>query len=224
MNRFYRHGHTPTNHRSKIFVATFVSVFLVLLGGGYLVWRDIRANISQEVVQGESRVVGQVLGNDNAIQLIDEDVFSFELPGDWQLIDQVDSAREKSFEWQATLKNEDNRYLKIYVDRIPDGIRVNRMLPIIKEGPRLNYGLLSENCTSFTEGNDNSKWQNIEFLCDTSNTIDNKIGTSSSDGINVVELEGPSGTSHRFFFLYIDRNVRPNYSILYNAITSFRVK
>jgi hypothetical protein len=53
--------------------------------------------------------------------------------------------------------------------------------------------------------------------------IDNRIGTGSvGSGVNGVTLTGPTSGTHNYFFLYIDRNIEPDDSILYGIIQSFR--
>jgi hypothetical protein len=69
-----------------------------------------------------------------------------------------------------------------------------------------------------------AKWQGINFMCDLSNYNNNSVGTSSLQGINTVTLTGSTTGRHSFFFLYVDHNIQPDYSIFTNALKSFRVK
>jgi hypothetical protein len=166
--------------------------------------------------------------------MISEPTFTMQLPGDWKQTDSQDTSTVHSISWQATAKDADNRYLTIYIDTIPTTYAVNKELPVAAHGSQLTYGALSDNCSDFTPGGTTnaaiaetlkpvaSVWQGVSFICNLPQFIDNQIGTGSSSGVNSVTLTGPKTGTHSYFFLYIDRNVNPDYTIIENALQSFR--
>src|SRR5690606_31775928 len=124
----------------------------------------------------------------------------------------------------------------IYVDIIPTNYAVNRVMPVAARGANIVPNDISNNCSTFTKGgiaeagqaqflaDENAKWQGEDFLCDLAQVTDNEIGTSSAEGINTVTVTGPKAGKHKYFFLYVDHNIQPNYNIFTNAIRSFKAK
>jgi hypothetical protein len=231
----YRYGHRSERHRPRKVLLVLAGSLLILSLIGGLVFSDLRRNGSQSV-EGESKTVTQVIGDSVQRIAIDEPLYSFELPGDWKEIGRQSTPNEHSVSWQASKKGEDNRYLTLYVDVIPPDIAVNRLLPVSAQGATLSYGDISEKCETFT-GNGTvdasrgtqlkpapAKWQGVSFICNLPRMVDNQIGTGSSEGINQVTVTGPGKGAHRYFFLYTDRNIQPNYNILYEAVRSFHAK
>jgi len=142
-----------------------------------------------------------------------------------------------SISWQATAKGADNRYLTIYIDTIPATKPVNRELPVTVHGNQLSPGELSDNCSDFTTGGTMnvsqaeklpptpSVWQGVNFICNIPQVINDLVGTGAvGDGVNTVTITGPTGGTHNYFFLYTDLNIQPDYTILSNAVQSFRAK
>lgn len=220
-------------NRSKLqlgFVLFSVVAFVaVSVAGGMFIYYDLRLN-QPEPVEGQERTVSQALGNTDT-KFVDEPNFSFELPGDWRKIDRVRTDRENSITWQATLRNEDNRYLTLHINTIPDDAVV-RLLPVVVDGSRMQRGQLSGNCSSFTGLQKQSsnralaRWENVDFLCDTSNRVNTNIIGTGQEGQpqNTIEITGESSGTNQYFFLYRDQNTRPNFDIFYSAVNSFRAK
>ena len=193
------------------------------------IYNDLQLNQS-EPVEGEERAVAQVLGNADSL-FVSEDNFEFELPGDWREIDRINRPTEQSITWQATLRDEDNRYLKLYKNTIPDDAVV-RILPVSVNENRLQRGQLSAHCSTFTGSSESgerypvAKWEDVEFRCDANRTVNvNIIGTGQrGQPFNTFEVTGPDSGTNRYFFVYTDQNIRPNFDIFYNAVNSFRAK
>lgn len=231
----YRYGHKSGKRRPrKALVILACSVMLVSLIGG-LIYFDLRKQVSSEV-QGESRVVSQVLsGNANQIT-IDEPFFTMELPADWKETGRNTNNLYTSISWQAGIKGKDNRFLTLYIDRIPLDYPLNRLLPVRAQGNELSFGDLSDNCSNFTAGGTfdankaaglpptKSKWQRVDFMCNLPRFIDNEIGTGTPEAMNSVTVTGPVQGTHKYFFVYTDRNFQPDYNIFYDVIRSFRGK
>jgi|AntRauTorckE6833_2_1112554.scaffolds.fasta_scaffold14967_1 hypothetical protein len=231
----YRYNHRTKKLRVGLLVVSFLFGIGGILLAGFFVYSDLQNN-QAEVIEGESRTVAQVLSDSDAF-FVNEPDFDFELPNDWREIDRVDSPNEQSITWQATLKDEDNRFLKLYINTIPQD-PVVRLLPVSVNGSRLQRGQLSPNCSSFTgsETTDRderrgqpptqTKWANTDFICDVGRIVnENIIGTGQSgEPINTITVTGEESGTNQYFFLYEDRNVRPNFDILYNAVNTFFAK
>ncbi len=160
-----------------------------------------------------------------------------QLPAGWQQTGSKTTASEHSISWQSKAKNADNRYLTIYVDTIPTSQPVNFELPVTVNGNQLSYGPMSDNCSDFTPGgtmNVNkaevlppapSVWQGVNFICDIPKVLLDQVGTGVvGSPVNTVTITGPGSGTHKYFFLYTDLNIDPDYSILLNAVQSFRAK
>ena len=202
-----------------------------MVGGaaGTLVW--LNARIANKSVPGTAVSIPQNNGS-SARTAFEESLYSFQLPSDWKII----ATKPNSITWQATIKGADNRMLTIYTDVIPTTYPVNRELPLNVSGNQITYDDLSDNCANFTPGGTldtgqavklkpaPSVWHGVNFICNLPQVVDNQIGTGSTAGVNTVTITGPTKGTHNYFFLYIDRNVQPDYTILYSALQSFRAK
>jgi hypothetical protein len=232
MEAKYKFGHRPARRRRTRFLISLGITLLIVGVVTSIVWLDIRSN-QAEPVQGASHEVAQLLDEDNNVKKIDEPTFTMELPSDWKQTERVQNARENSVTWQATKAHEDNRYLTVYVDIIPKTKAVTRMLVLSAQGNGLVVGEASSNCSTFTKHGDGSgrqdqdepaKWQGLNFICDLGRSIDNEIGTGSTDGINTIAVTGPTKGKHNYFFVYTDHNIQPNTTIFYDALKSFKAK
>lgn len=231
----YQYGHKPGRRRPR--KALTVLVFSLLLIGiiGFIVFLDIRKNTSMGV-EGESRVVSQVLSDNAQVLEVNEPFFSFELPGDWKETKRNESSLYTSISWQATLKGKDNRYLTLYIDRLPLDMPFNRLVALRAQGSSLSFSDVSDNCANFTVGGTfdtriatglkptPTKWNNVDFMCNLPRVIDNEVGTGSVEEKNAVTLTGPTAGTHKYLFVYADRNVQPDYNIFYGVLRSFSAK
>lgn len=235
MSNTYRYNHHSVTHRRAFLIV--VGITAVILGAvGFIIYRDISKN-GNASVESEGRIVGQVVGDNTVAGLkVDNELFSLELPEDWVELKTTDTKLEKSYSWQSTKENQSSRWIKLYVDRIPADIAVNRLLPVSVKGSALSIGAVSDNCATFTEGGtldaheasklkpSPAQWQEVRFICDLPGVIDNKVGVSAPGEVNSIVMTGASGGEHRYFFVYTDHTIQPNYTILKDAVESFRVR
>ena len=231
----YHYGHKPAKRRPrKALVILVCSILLICLVVG-LIYLDLRKHVSPSV-EGETRTVSQVL-NENSQQItIDEPFYTFELPGDWKEIERDANNHYTSIKWQATIPGKDNRWLELFIDRIPLNRPLNRLVAVSAQGNELRFSDISDNCSNFTIGGtfDTSvasglkptltKWNKVDFLCNLPRVTDNEVGTGSEGSMNSVTVAGRNKGSHKYFFVYTDRNFQPDYNILYDALKSFRAK
>ena len=141
-------------------------------------------------------------------------------------------ANQVYYELQDKKKNDDARYIRIFVDVFPKDYAVDEVMTVYNDGKRLTPGQFSGDCSSFTgapkynPANDankvwNTSWQGIPFVCDIGNVFV-QIGTISKDSGYGQVMDGPSGQKHTYFFVYVDQNNRPNPQIFADAINSFQ--
>jgi hypothetical protein len=227
----YQRRHAPwQNFRRKAFVVVAVILLLVAVATGWY----IESHSGTTIIHNPVAKTTYVTTANTPVQTFSETDFTIQLPTDWKFIGQT-TGPYNFYTWQDTTKYEDNRILDLYVDTIP-GTAVSRLQPVSADGNRLQIGTMSDVCLTFTGApassaqtaqslpNQLAKWQGINFMCDLSNYNNNSVGTSSLQGINTVTLTGSTTGRHSFFFLYVDHNIQPDYSIFTNALKSFRVK
>ncbi len=232
----YKYGRRPgRRRRTRIAIVLLIS-FAIIGGIATLVYMDITKNTKDTAVTGPGRTVAQSIDSNQDVLRIDEPTFTMELPGTWKQVGRTVTVTENSITWQGAKKGEDNRKLTLYVDVIPATLAVNKLLPVSASDNSLTVGDVSDNCATFTQkgtldagkavANRDSvaKYKQIDFICDLAQVVQNKTGTGSIDGINVVNVTGPAKGKHKYFFLFNDQNIQPNLSILTNALKSFKAK
>lgn len=230
----YRYGHGTSKRRPRkalLIVGGSMLIAAIVVG---FVLLDLRKSVSP-VIEGESRIVSQVLSESGQKMVVNEPTFTIELPGDWKETGRNENNQYTSITWQATLKNNDNRWLTIYIDRIPFDRAYNRIVTVKAQGPNISYTDISDNCANFTLGGNvdgritsgkptPTKWNRVDFICNLPRAIDNEVGTGSEQSPNSVTITGPTMGTHKYFFLYTDRNFQPDYNIFYDVLRSFRAK
>jgi hypothetical protein len=226
--------HRKQRKRSAGWLWFWLTLLLIFVGiAGFIAWDVLRTRSEQ---QSGDVLVSQFEVDRPAVQTIQQDTYSFELPADWVEVKRFNNKYDAGITWQATAAKQDNRYLTIYLNKLPTKLPVNRMLPVESIGRSLRHGPISDNCAKYTPGGKVdanaaskarpviAKWDEVEFICDLPKVFDNVVGTSSSEGINSVSITGPEKGTHKYFFLYTDHNIHPNYEIFLNVIESFRAK
>jgi len=158
--------------------------------------------------------------------------FSMDIPKTWQdtITNRVPTP---TFAWRGTTKDEQGRAIEIYVDAIPRGVAVNRVLPLEANGSRLLVSsTASPNCMDFadktklvrTAATIATSWQGVSFVCDAGNTERNVTGTSSSQATNSVTLRGSHTGVHHYLFLYTDHSAQADDQVFTDILQSFRVR
>lgn len=231
----YKYGRRPgRRRRTRIAIVLFIS-FSIIGTIGALVYLDLTKSNKDTSVTGPGRTIAQSVDSAQDVLRIDQPTYTMELPGDWKKVDQKTSTIENSITWQGTKKGQDNRKLTVYVDVIPP-LAVNSLLPVTASGDSLVSGDVSDNCATFTQKgtldtgqavknrDSPAKYKQVDFICDLAQVTQNKTGTGSTDGINMVNVTGLAKGKHKYFFLFNDQNIQPNLTILTNALKSFKAK
>jgi len=218
---------------SHKFIHTVLTVIITLgvVGGGVTAYRFFQRDTQTSINNSAApSIVKTVVAPDAARAHFDEASFSMDLPADWKRLPPDLVGEYAMYKYQATKKNADNRYLTVYVDRLPLTMPVSMEVAVQPNGQTLTHGNVSEECRNFTTPTTNNpqsnlaRWDGVSFYCDMSTKAGTTVGTSSPDAINSVTLTSVGFTPHKFFFLYEDDNYNPDYGILYDMLNSFKVK
>jgi len=220
-----------TRSRKKLlieFIAVLLAIFIV---AAFLVWFFIFRGGTQSSASF-NKTGGTVAVVEAATIEFTVDEFKISLPEGWELLGKQNPYyNQLYYEFQSKVKDYDNRWLKVFVDVIPQDYALNKLLPITVEGNKLKPGIMSDDCKTFTgapkpgSGQTSAQtwkatWENVTFICNMQSQ-QNHVGTASAaDGYN-VPVTGPAKGTHKYFFVYIDHNVRPDTSILTDAVKSF---
>lgn len=230
MYRLGRRSKKGTKRKVWLFI---LFIILVIIGAaGYFVFRILQEpDETITTTQAITREYAPPQGEDT--KDFKQDTFTITLPSDWVLKGHNETPHN-IYSFQATKKNADNRWLEVYVDRVPQDVAFNRLLPVIIENNKIVVtGSVSENCIEFTGPKGNpaaagvdklaAKWQGVDFLCDMSNYTRNVVGVGTVASQHNIVLTGPSGGQHTFYFKYIDHNISPDYQILEKTLESLTV-
>jgi hypothetical protein len=190
----------------------------------------VRSKLHPKVIITQAKAVSSTVVFASKTTHYTEPDFSIDLPNTFQEIPRPVGPYQ-SYTWETSDSGTDGQQVEIFEDTIPTQYAVNRMLVVEGEVDHVSMiGTASDNCSTFTKGTQSAaggspaKWQGVDFYCDQGNTERDTIGTSSAEGINTVTLLNQStGLKHKFFFTYTDHQINPDYTIFYNALTSFKM-
>jgi hypothetical protein len=224
----YQHGRRVQRpHNYKIFLATVAVIGVVVLVVWFMIHKDI-ANTTAP--KSNVPIVSTIADGSGDTITIQEPYFSFELPSDWKFQTEVHQTYANSYTWASTKKGGDDRTLTIHVDIMPQDYKIVKMLPLTSNGASFLLGNVSDDCVKFSgtevqrksNASFQAKWQDVLFMCDPMSANQTAGTGSKKDGIG-APLSGSKGT-HKYFFYYEDHNIRPDSSILRDAVSSFKAK
>ena len=220
-----------TRSRKKLLLEFMIAIAIFFAICALIIWFLLFRDNSESSASF-SKAGGTVAVVQAATKQFTVDEFTIELPEGWELLGKQNPYyNQVYYEFQSKVKDYENRWLKVFVDVIPDDYALNKILPITVEDNRLKPGIMSEDCQSFQgspkpgSGQTSSQtwratWEDVSFVCAMSG-IQNNIGTASQNEGYATSVTGPIKGTHKYFFVYTDHNVRPDSSILVDAIKSF---
>lgn len=220
-----------TRSRKKLFFEFALALAILFSIVAVALWFFIFRNNSESSASF-SRVGGTVAVVEAATKEFTVDEFTIELPEGWELLGKQNPFYDQVYyEFQSKIKDYENRWLRVYVDVIPDDYIINKLLPIVVQGNKVDPGTISGDCKTFkgapkpgsgqtTYQTWKATWEDITFICDMV-SAQNKIGTATAVDGYAVPINGPTKGLHKYFFVYIDHNIRPDTSIMVNALESF---
>lgn len=211
----------------KIIIITVIIIAIVLGILWYIFYKNTGTSITSFDKLGGQKKVQEPPTKEFTV-----DEFKITLPEAWQLVGkQKPYYNEEYYLFQSTELNKENRWLHVYVNVIPEQYAINKLLPIKSSANKLTAGEMSTDCKNFngapnaqnsTDGAQTwpTKWQDVNFICDLSG-VSNQVGTGSVPNGYATSVVGEKSGANNYFFVYIDQNIKPDYSILKNAVNSF---
>jgi hypothetical protein len=225
----YRLGKHEKSRRRRVIFWLIIGLVLVTLIGLGAFW--IRQALRPQVVIKQAKAVTTTVSYNTQNKLYNEPDFSISLPSSWHVVPRP-AGPYQSYTWQSSDVGTNGQLIEILENTIPVNFAVNRVLIVEGEVDHLALeGQASDNCSTFTknapapnETGAPAEWDGVSFLCDQRNQERDVIGTSSTDGVNTVILKDQqTGVNHKFFFIYTDFSVDPDYTVFYNTLNSFRM-
>lgn len=222
-------------HRYRTFLkfTLFISPFLLAIVA--FVWFVFLRNTTT-ITSNFYKEGAQVAVVKPATKDFSNEFFKITLYSSWESLGKTSPfANQVYYEFQDKAKDSTNRWLRVYVDVFPKDFPLNRLLPISVVDNSIVPGIVSDDCTTFTgaplsAGSGTTKtvadtwtarWQGVDFICSMTNP-QNYTGTASAEEGLGTTFINTNNTKHKYFFVYIDHNVRPDYSIFVDALKSFQ--
>jgi hypothetical protein len=229
MSQKYIYDHKPKKHflkRSFKFLILVPIIALILSFIGYIIF--ISTTGKPVDVTGPTTKSGTIATVAYPVQTINEPDFTMQIPASWIQTSYINDSSQYSITWMDKNPKLDTRWLTVFVDNIPS-LPINNILPVKAVGNKITYGLMSDDCTTFTPFERNqlsvgATYMGVSFVCNTTDIIDGVVGTGSIGTINKTAVTGPAEGTHNYFFEYTEHSGEPNYSYLDNALFSFRAK
>ncbi|PID30799.1 hypothetical protein CSA80_03470 [Candidatus Saccharibacteria bacterium] len=161
---------------------------------------------------------------------VEKPLFRMKLLAGWKEVSAPSGPTAPAYRFQSP--TDDAQTIEFFIDKIPTNLSFNKALALSTDGSALQYDAVSENCVKYTDAsrkgpNDSAipaKWQGIDFLCDAANTSRAVVGTVSKDGPNFLQVATPTQGTHKLFIVYVDNSIGPDYSTLYEILSSVRFK
>lgn len=156
--------------------------------------------------------------------------FSVKLPYGWQEKEVKGGVNPPMYLFTAGAGK--TQQLEIFLDSIPSVYAFNKVIVVNAQGSGLARSPVSDNCSTFTDnqatdrttGYAVSKWRAVQFVCDMGNNTRAVVGTASVEAQNYVTVTGASGATHKLLLVYTDNAISPDYTTLYDIVSSLRFK
>ena len=230
----YTANKRPKKYRLFLKFLLFLTPFILIAAGimWYVFFRNNGDITSDFIKEG-----GQVIVAAPATKELENEHFKITLQTSWVANGKKNPFSDQVYyEFQNKAKNDDNRYLRVYLDVFPKDFALNRLQPItVVDNKIIPTANISDECDTFTgapvdkkETKNRSdrwmaKWQGIDFVCNLTNP-QNYAGTASIDEGLATTFINSKNEKHKYFFLYIDHNVRPDFQLYTDALKSFATK
>ncbi len=222
-------GKSKKSRRARRLIVLLIVVALAVTG--YIIVKNMLK--PQTVLKQSNSTQSKISYDDTKIKHYELPDFTIDIPAVWTQVARP-AGPYQSYSWQTSDHGTNGQVIEIFEDTIPPNYGFNRALIVSGQGDHLNIeGTASDNCSKYTKKQPTStsqvssvaKWQGVDFLCDLGNTSRDVIGTSSTDGLNTVNLTSPStGATHKFLFSYTNHSVNPDYTVFYQALKSLRMQ
>jgi len=226
---------TKRQKKHKIFLRFVLIVLPIIVFLVVLVWyvflRDNSSSANFARVGAEVAVVKPTTKD------FTNQFFKVTLPSSWSDLGRKNPYSDQVYyEFQNTQKDYDNRWLRVYVDVFPKSFAINKLLPVTIANNKVIPDVISDECSTFTgaplsngQGQQQTaqtwaaRYKNIDFVCDMANPR-NYVGTASVEQGYATTLTSKNGAAHKYFFVYIDHNIHPDYQVFTDALKSFETQ
>lgn len=225
----YQLGHRSRHHYIRVAIVTLLLVGIVT-AGIVVVRQFLRPNT---VLVQSNPITENVPVSSTQMQHIMKASVAFDVPVSWHERTTDGSMTPQPLtSWQGTVKDDQARWIDVYIDTVPTNLAANRLLPVEADGDRMTVtDTTSDNCVNFTDksaGSSHSgmapaKWSGVNFLCDTANYERDVVVTGSNEGVNTIILDSPLKGKHRVLLVYTDNSPNPDYTLFATIVKSFRV-
>ncbi len=184
------------------------------------------------VITQSPAVVRYVPAVEPVVAHVQKSIFGLDLPAGWQAVNDP-NAPPGVYGWHGTATVSDQaRRLDVYIDQPRPSLAVNRLLPVVSVDAGLQVvGSVSDNCIGFTDktpdairaGQALSRWDGVNFNCDTGNYERDVVAIGSADGVNAVSVTGRVNGRHQVLLVYTDDSASADYTIFTAIVASFKV-
>lgn len=223
----YQHGkRSRRKDTAKTYLNAAVILGVALIIAALILQKDLATNSDERTTVP---IITEVKSDKEEKQLINEPLFTMELPSDWRQTNRVQESYANYYEWASGDNAGGGRRLLLHINIMPGDYKLVRMLPLTPDGNSFIVGNISGNCINFAkdagtrqraQGNEpvEAKWENVTFMCDPINA-NQTVGTGTPEGTIGTELG-----RNKYYFYYEDHNVRPDDKILEDALQSFKIR
>lgn len=225
----YRLGETiePPKKGPGTAIAVVLGIALLACLAVLIVPRFLKPNTQ---ISKSAGTVRKVTLPKTKTQTVDGGTFTLGLPTDWQRGPEIEG-NYQVYRWQK-ITSQVGQIIDVYVDTIPPNFGLNRVITVRSEGDRILASTgVSDNCAEFTKDISPSerlaakaRWEGADFFCDLANPERNVVGITTKQQLNAVSLQGASSGSHRYFIVYTENSMSPNYDPFLTALQTFRAK
>ncbi len=225
MYRVDRRIHRHKRARRRLLIAI---ALLVVVGSIYGL---VHLRISPKQQVRNSPPVSKAYNAESSKKItVSKQYFTLQLPAGWQEIGVANASVVARYSFRSAAGQA--RLMDLYIDGQPNNLGLNKAIVVNGSGDGVIHDVVSDNCTTYTDGSKKNpqtglapaKWQGIDFSCDMANFARALVGTISKDGLNHFNGTGPVHGTHQYLILYTDNNISPDYTVLYDILSSLRFK
>lgn len=236
MAKHYRIEKTQNNRTKKLAFAGTGLALLFAVAVGIYVFFDLNNNQLAVDDSNNRATLGVVESIKEDQQLVETDLYSMEIPADWRRVTNpevsVNNVIYYPERYQGTSGKHVGRRIDVYIDSIPAGLGINKVVAIKPAGRRIIVDEISSQCYYFTdvpEGKSGntfpSVWQEkgIDFSCNSS-VLSNIVGAIHKSEADGVELDTSENGKKNIFLVYTDHGSFTDNSIFFDILESFETK
>jgi hypothetical protein len=218
--------------RTEVVVASLIVIFLVV-GVAYVIFDLSKSKPVIDNSKNEA-ILGTVSATTDSYTTRETKWYEVKVPADWKRVSNpeiiTEGHRYYPDRYQGVTGDNVGRRVDIYVNSIPAGLGIDKVVAVKTVGNRIIPIETSPQCYAFTDvSKENpvdyyaSEWKGIQFTCMTSRITD-VLGAIERNQTEGIVLDSDSAGTVKFFLVYTDSSSRMNNSIFYEILKSFKAK